>query len=356
VNKLKITAITLAILSSTAVSAQPIFNLTSTGNTSADLGFSLAAEALSSMLDDDVTINITTSFSALGNNILGQTNVIKGGVDFIDWKNALANDATSNDDLIMSENLPGGSDFSVLINGTLDNPNGAGSSQYYVDNDGGNNNTQVSLSNANAKALGLLNPHNTSSDASITFSSDYSFDFDPSDGITAGYVDFVAVAMHELIHSLGFFSGVDILDNNSGSAPSAVSHNADVFSFVTGLDFLRHSTDSIANGADLDFTADNREKHLSIDGGSTILVNNAFSTGFYNGDSNQASHWKDDRSLGGMDPTANIGANMTFSSLDFLALDVIGWDTSYDQNSPVPISGSIILLGIGLMGLRRDNP
>lgn len=52
-------------------------------------------------------------------------------------------------------------------------------------------------------------------DGSITFNSKRTFDFDPSNGITAGQFDFVGTATHEIGHVLGFISGVDILDLNS---------------------------------------------------------------------------------------------------------------------------------------------
>lgn len=53
-------------------SAGLVFNLTSTGNPSADAGFQRAVDYISTQFDDDVTVNITAGFSALGPGILGQ--------------------------------------------------------------------------------------------------------------------------------------------------------------------------------------------------------------------------------------------------------------------------------------------
>src|SRR5581483_1471848 len=47
---------------------------------------------------------------------------------------------------------------------------------------------------------------------SIGFNSAFLFDFDPSDGITPGTVDFDAVAVHEMGHALGFISNAGSLE------------------------------------------------------------------------------------------------------------------------------------------------
>jgi hypothetical protein len=52
------------------------------------------------------------------------------------------------------------------------------------------------------KALGLVTA-SAAQDASITFSSAFSFDFDRSDGLAGSSSDFV-VSCHEIGHSLGF--------------------------------------------------------------------------------------------------------------------------------------------------------
>lgn len=344
---------------SNAASAELIFNIGSTGNSQADSGFQMAADNISRMFTDSLTVNITTSFRSLGAGILGQTNTVKGNVDYNEWKSFLDSDSTSANDSALASSLPGGSSFSVLINGTSNNPNGSGSSTAYLDSTGANTST-VSLSSANAKSIGLIAGDATGNDADISFSSDFNFDFDPTDGIDSGSIDFVGVAMHEMFHSLGFFSGIDILDYYTQAGPGASLYEDDIFTYVTPLDFLRHSADSIAAGADLDFTADTRSKLLSIDGGSSILLANAWSTGKYNGDGQQGSHWIDDHDVGGMDPTASqAGTKMYFSDNDYLAMDVIGWNLSSNITAPsVPLPATAALLGLGLLGFgarRKKN-
>jgi len=98
----------------------------------------------------------------------------------------------------------------------------------------------------------------------------------------------------------------------------------------------------------MDWAVDTRAKYYSIDGGITPLVNNAWSLGVNFGDGRQASHWKDNPpQLGIMDPTsAPAGSQNFFTALDQQALDVIGWDAQQ-----IPIPGTLLLAGSGLLAL-----
>ncbi len=302
-----------------------VFNLTDTGNASANAGFRRAADFIAARFDDDITVNITAGFASLDPGILGEANSSSVTATFSNWKAAIATDRTTADDNTFSANLPVGSSFSLYLNRTANNPNGAGSATPYLDNDGDANNTTVRLNRANAKALGLLAGADGGADAAITFSSDFAFDFDPSDGISPGQIDFVGVAIHEIMHAMGFVSGVDILDINSPPVHGPFDDN--LFTYVYGLDFTRHSVASLAAGADIDWTADTRTKLYSLDGGATVLIADAWSTGYFFGDGRQASHWRDDLGIGILDPTAAPPGNQMFVTVnDLQALDVIGWD------------------------------
>lgn len=326
-----------------------IINLTSTGNIDADAGFRRAADFIESQFIDDVTINIDAGFASLDPGVLGSAGSSRGTISFAGYKAAVAADVTSVDDQIFSDNLPSGVSFSLYTNRTSDNPNGSGSATPYVDNDGGANNTTVRMTFANAKALGLLAADNPDTDATITFSSNFAFDFDPSDGISSGAIDFVGVAVHELFHAMGFISGVDILDGNS--PPGNGPFNDDQFTFVAPLDFTRHSDDSITAGASIDWTADDRDKFYSIDGGETALIEDAWSTGVNFGDGEQASHWRDNQAIGILDPTSvPAGFENMVTAADLHAIDILGWDSAA---IPEPATMLVLLTGMTMLSARR---
>jgi hypothetical protein len=250
-------------------------------------------------------------------------------------RSALFGDATSSLDNSASSLLPGGSSFGMLINRTSENGNSA---TPYLDNNGSDNNSNLLLTTANAKALGLgFTPTTIGGlciggpcDGYIVFSTAFSWDFDRSNGITAGQIDFTGVAIHEIGHALGFISGVDVIDQNPG-------FNEDAYAVATPLDLFRWSSASAAQGV-MDFTASTGAKYFVL-GGSSVL----FATGTSFGDGRQASHWKDNLNLGLMDPTAPVGQLMTVSANDQNALDVIGWNLT-----AVPEAGKPALFALGL--------
>jgi hypothetical protein len=225
----------------------------------------------------------------------------------------------------------------------------------YLDNNGGANNTTISMTKANAKALGL-GVSGTAADASITFSNAFTWDFNRADGISAGTIDFVGIAVHEIGHALGFVSGVDELDYSSPS-PAGKYYYDDGFPYVNTLDLFRYSDASVGYGSGvIDWTADTRTKYFSVDGGATQFLNGQFSTGIQHGDGRQASHWKDNLGLGIMDPTASYGELLNITQLDLAAMDVIGWDLVQQQSSdPVPEPSTLLLsaIGIAALGLYR---
>lgn len=383
-----------------SVPAQALtFNLISTIDTTtaagrgAQRGFEIAAGYWSSVFTDNVTMNLNIGFSALGTGILGSTGSTRSLISMQQYYTASALDAKNSVDAAALANLrplsaattnfasgaSGG--VAAIANGFA---NGVNATNGYtdlstrIDDDGSTNNRSLAITKASAKALGLTTDINgaainyASSDANITFSTLFDFDFDPSDGITSTAFDFIGVAIHEIGHALGFVSGVDTVDARTAPGQTAAGSLTSLEGFVvmSQLDLYRYSS-----AGNLDWSTQNTP-YFSLDGGvSQLFGDSRFSTGTLNGDGRQASHFKDSASgvpqLGILDPTSARGQMQEVTALDLAAFDAIGWDvkvnafnnSTYRLNtaqiyaSAVPEAGtwSMMILGFGLAGaaLRR---
>ena len=359
-------ATTIAIIS-LAVSgahceAQLQFNTNSVNDVDADAAIQAATNNWAVEFEDNITVNVNFSFANLGAGAIATSSNATQSNTYVAFRNALTNDVRSVDDLTTVSGLSTGSTFSVYINRTSE-ATGVGGITPYVDDDGGANNSNVVLTTANAKALGLRSATDTASDGAIVFNSGVPWDFDPSDGITPGTLDFVGVATHEIGHTLGFESGVDDLDSllfntggigSIGGTPSISAPDDNDLAFVTPLDFLRFSDDSVIAGADIDWTADTRDKFYSIDGGLTAAIGGTshWSTGFNFGDGQEASHWRNGAGIGILNPVATAGASLAVSATDVQAFDVIGFDRVIAP-VPEPSSSMLMLLGAGALFFRR---
>jgi hypothetical protein len=294
----------------------------------------VAESRWSSLFTDNVTINITIGTGALGSGVIASTGSTQALYAYSNVRSALVADAKSATDATAVANLQAGPNFAELINYTSNN---SGSATPYLDNTGANT-QNIRMSNANAKALGIYTGLSTATDASMTFSNTLAFDFDPSNGITSGQLDFVGVVTHELGHSMGFISGVDLLDAN---ATGAFADNA--FTYVSTLDLFRYSAASTAAHA-IDWTAGPGVKYFSLNGGVTAGAQ--FATGVTQGDGRQASHFKDNLGLGIMDPTLSFGEQGVITSNDITAFDAIGWDVA-----AVPELSTYAMFGLGLVAM-----
>jgi hypothetical protein len=330
------------------------FNFTPASGTSQQAidGFAAAGTFWSSMFTDSVAVNINIGFTSLSGNTLAQAGSNGVLFNYSSVRSLLDANKTSVDDNTAVGSLSTNSTFKRLINNTTEN-----SGTTYIDTVASGNN--VSFSTANAKALGLAIPDSFYSgiytdglnkfDSVIEFNSNYAWDFDRSNGITSTEYDFVGVAIHEIGHSLGFYSEVDDLDTSGGT------RSKNTFNTST-LDLFRYSAASGAQQA-IDFTTGAGDKYFSLDGGITEIA--SFSNGAtLGGDGRQASHWKDNLGLGIMDPTFASGELGVISQNDLRALDVIGWDrsaASYATSVPEPsnVVGTLMVAAFGAKMLLK---
>ena len=304
-------------------------------------GFEAAGQLWSDLFSDDITVRLNIGFEQLPQDVLAQAGSPALAVPLANFQDILAADATNADDAQAAASV-------AALGGTLEfRTGGLGSTAFgtprpgfVLDANGNTSNTTVNVNVANTRALGILAPDFPVSDGTITFSSDFDFDFDRSDGIDAGAFDFIGIAAHEIGHALGFTSGGDIADLSTPAAQDNVTS-------LTPLDLFRFSEDSLAldgsDGLDISTITDlDRLPFFSIDGGLSALAE--FETGAANGTGFQSSHFLDEQGFGLLDPTITTGTINNISGLDTLAFDVIGFDLVPEPGSALALAGGLALL------------
>ena len=177
---------------------------------------------------DPVTIDISVSFANLGPGGLGASSYSLPTHTFLQITNALTSDSTSADDATAVANLP--------------------------TSDPDTSTHTWTMTPAEEMALGLIPDNGTASDGSVRFSNTAIFDFDRTDGITAGAFDFFGVVAHEFTEIMG--RELNAVGNTAASGPG--DHPLDLFKF------------SAANTHE--FVGTNAG-YFSIDGGATNLDN-----------------------------------------------------------------------------------
>ena len=290
------------------------------------IGFEMAGQIWSSYLTDDVTVRIyVESTDDLPEDVVGAA--LPGKKEKLDLNNLrkeLTDDASSSNDSSSLLNIPSdGNEFSIFVDGRELNKT-----------------KDFKFTNANAKALGILNDDSKKLDGYIlvndlTGQSSTGWDYDALRNGGAEGIDFISVALHEIGHVLGFVSGIDDdgwLEVLTKADREEKEIKDDAFKFATPLDLFRYSNNDMSVGK-IDLSTGGNP-YFSIDGGATNLA--SFSSGEYTdrgGDGYQASHWKNGSGTGIMNPILRAGERKDISDLDLKALDVIGWDLNTTASS-----------------------
>lgn len=283
------------------------------------IGFEMAGQIWSSHLADDVMVRIyVESTDELPEDVVGAA--LPGKKEKLDLNNLrskLTDDVSSSDDSSALLSVPpDGNEFSIFVEGRQLNKT-----------------KDFKFTNANAKALGILNDDPKKLDGYIlvndlTGQSSTGWDYDALRSGGAEGIDFLSVALHEIGHVLGFVSGIDDdgwLEVLTKAEREEKELKDDDFKFATPLDLFRYSDNDMAVGK-IDLSTGGNP-YFSLDGGATNLA--GFSSGEYtdrDGDGYQASHWKNGSGTGIMNPILRAGERKDISDLDLKALDVIGWD------------------------------
>lgn len=317
-----------------------LIDLGGVNGSKAEQGFKIAASYWGSMLTNNATINLGVRFAPLASGIIGSTGSTRVDYSVANWEkqvNATKSASAIDQNIVLPTLINGGASF--ITNGTsiVNGETNDDLSKLAYDNGATKSSKVLYLNTSVVKAIGGTTGLPTAQqDGNVTFSSNFGFDFDPTDGISANTFDFIGVAIHEIGHALGFVSGVDFLDvYGLGKSPNAGSlgYSLNDTSIYSALDMFRYSTDPtnilLGTSPSLDLSVGG-VKYFSIDGGQTALFGNTFSTGRYNGDGQQASHWKDASGCaignGIMDPTFCFGQTGYVTGLDLAAYDAMGYN------------------------------
>lgn len=313
------------------------------GNAAALAAFNRAAAQWEAFISDPITVTIEADLEDLDPPIIGSAGSYRLPLDFDQVRDAMVLDAADEADDGIVAHLPASAGFSALWPA------------------GFTWNGKIDATKANLKAMGFAGLDDDpfgATDGIITFSTNYNFDFDNSDGVTAGHVDFETVAAHEIGHVLGFISLVDRVDEllDEGTPGATPVGAMDLFSFANDQ-----------SGQDPSNTSEFTTFPRLMKPGQERILDQIFpardsdaeiplSEGHFNGDGRQASHWKDDQFIeietliGMMDPTLGFGESWQITDSDLRAFDLIGYDIT------VPEPASLIVMATGaLVVLRRKR-
>ncbi len=250
------------------------------------------------MFSDNITVSISVTFQSMGGGVIGSTGPsYVSNVSYNTVRNSLQSGQDSDD--FIEDYLPPGSTIPVRFNGSSSTVT---------------NQSNVDFCRANYKAaIGT----SSGSDASMTFNSDFNFDYDPSNGV-GGAMSFVDTAIHEVGHALGFVSGAD------GFGPNFTAMDMYRFQRTDGGNDYNPDTYS-----ELETTPRLVDYNNPNDDHNSDIIDAEYRMS--DGSPYQASHFREQSSpwIGQMDPAQSYGEThypTFFTSADINMFDIVGFD------------------------------
>jgi len=286
-----------------------IFNVSGSLPSGAAGALALAEAAIESKFNDPTTVVVSLSFANLGSGVLGATGSNYVSDSWADSRTGLINGMDGDD--VIQDFLPTGTTIPVRYNegsATVTNEN----TVFW---------TRASYKSTVGSASG--------SDASMQYNNAFSWDYDPSNGISGSAYSFVDVVIHEVGHAMGFTSGSDFRSND-----------------IEALDIFRFQrTDGTGTDYNPDTNAEFQTTPRTVDLINTDNQNSDIISAEYrmsDGSPYQTSHFREQASnIGIMDPA--FGNGLTYISRGYFAqsdldmFDAIGYD--YFVGNPPNITG-----------------
>jgi hypothetical protein len=308
-------------------------------NAAASAAFRKGADFLESLFSDPITVVVDAEIQPMGAQVIGQTTSVQfhyARNEYDGIRDLLVRDASGAEKQLVSR-LPKDSQLKVVL------PRSTGASSFTR---GGLTATRANLLAVGMSPSKLQGGANSryspgvKRDMSITFSSDFNFDYDRSNGISPGAMDFTGIVIHELGHGLGFLSEVDTAD----FLMDLPGLGREIFPAIPDLFRLRPGAGKVdfTNSPRILAPGDQEPRQVFYDGGfydpakAGLKITGQtrgdipMATGASFGDGDQASHWKDNDSTGVLigifDPSTSPGVALKWTQQDTRALGLIGWD------------------------------
>jgi hypothetical protein len=244
---------------------------------------------------DPMTITISVSFAALQSGVIGGTSSSYGQTTYPTARTVLVDDMDSND--LIQAFLPATTTVPVRYRTSSTT-----------------NEDRVFFTFANWKANGGTIAGN---DGSMQFSTNFPFDYDPSNGVGGSTISLVDVIIHEVGHAMGCTSGVDFRNRDIECLDLFRFRNTDGnadFNPDTNAEFTVRPRWAVFNNPNNDVNFDTISSEIPLSDGSPY----------------QASHLRElFPAIGIMDPAFAFGETFYpnyLRSTDLTVFDSIGYD------------------------------